>query len=113
MSESDFKQVLLHVAQGLKLIHSQNLVHLDIKPGQSLVNSLSSSILKNSRLLSESKICVHHLVNRSVKVNNNQVSEALGLERWHGTQDTLGLSSGQDLNCRNLFSVMHNITNEN
>lgn len=69
MSESDFKQVLLHVAQGLKLIHSQNLVHLDIKPGQSLVNSLSSSILKNSRLLSESKICVHHLVNRSVKVN--------------------------------------------
>lgn len=51
MSESDFKQVLLHVAQGLKLIHSQNLVHLDIKPGQSLVNSLSSSILKNSRLL--------------------------------------------------------------
>lgn len=46
MSESDFKQVLLHVAQGLKLIHSQNLVHLDIKPGQSLVNSLSSSILK-------------------------------------------------------------------
>lgn len=42
-----------------------------------------------------------------------QVSKALGLERWHGTQDTLGLSSGQDLNCRNLFSVMHNITNEN
>lgn len=69
MSESDFKQVLLQVAQGLKLIHSQNLVHLDIKPGQSLVNSLSSSIFKNSCLLSESKICIHHLVNRSVKVN--------------------------------------------
>lgn len=69
MSESDFKQVLLHVAQGLKLIHSQNLVHLDIKPGQSLVNSLSSSIFKNSRLLSESKICLYHLVNRSVNVN--------------------------------------------
>lgn len=38
MSESDFKQVLLHVAQGLKLIHSQNLVHLDIKPGNVFIH---------------------------------------------------------------------------
>ncbi|XP_061176533.1 wee1-like protein kinase 1-A [Saccostrea echinata] len=38
MSESDFKQVLLHVAQGLRLIHSQNLVHLDIKPGNIFIH---------------------------------------------------------------------------
>lgn len=42
-----------------------------------------------------------------------QVSEALELERWHSTPETLGLSTGQDLNCRHLLSVMHDITNEN
>ena len=34
LSEDDLKQVLLQVAQGLRYIHSQHLVHLDIKPGQ-------------------------------------------------------------------------------
>lgn len=43
MSESDFKQVLLQVAQGLRLIHTQNLVHLDIKPGKPLGRRLISS----------------------------------------------------------------------
>jgi len=34
MPEDDLKQVLLQVAHGLRYIHSQHLVHLDIKPGQ-------------------------------------------------------------------------------
>ena len=34
LSEDDLKQVLLQVAHGLRYIHSQHLVHLDIKPGQ-------------------------------------------------------------------------------
>ena len=33
MSEYDLKTLLLHVAKGLAYMHSQNLVHLDIKPG--------------------------------------------------------------------------------
>jgi wee1-like protein kinase len=32
-SELELKQVLVQIAQGLRYIHSQNLVHLDIKPG--------------------------------------------------------------------------------
>lgn len=30
--ESELKTLLLHVAEGLKYIHSNNLVHMDIKP---------------------------------------------------------------------------------
>ncbi|KAG8196799.1 hypothetical protein JTE90_027517 [Oedothorax gibbosus] len=32
-SEADVKQILLHIASGLKYIHSLNLAHMDIKPG--------------------------------------------------------------------------------
>ncbi|CAF0742140.1 unnamed protein product [Didymodactylos carnosus] len=32
MSEKKLKQIILHIADGLKFIHSKNLVHLDIKP---------------------------------------------------------------------------------
>ena len=33
MNESDLKILLLHIAKGLAYMHSLNLVHLDIKPG--------------------------------------------------------------------------------
>jgi wee1-like protein kinase len=33
MTENDLKTLLLHIAKGLAYMHAQNLVHLDIKPG--------------------------------------------------------------------------------
>lgn len=33
LPEGDLKRLLVHVALGLRFIHSQSLVHLDIKPG--------------------------------------------------------------------------------
>ena len=34
--EAELKLLTTHLSQGLKYIHSQGLVHLDIKPGRSL-----------------------------------------------------------------------------
>ena len=33
-SESELTNILYQVVQGLRYIHSQNLVHLDLKPGK-------------------------------------------------------------------------------
>ncbi|XP_003743934.1 wee1-like protein kinase [Galendromus occidentalis] len=38
MSEHQLRQLGLHVANGLKFIHSQNLVHMDIKPGNIFIS---------------------------------------------------------------------------
>ena len=37
-TEAELKQLLLQIAQGLHFIHSQGLVHLDIKPGKLVYN---------------------------------------------------------------------------
>lgn len=38
LDETEFKQILLHISQGLRYIHSQNLVHLDVKPGNVFIH---------------------------------------------------------------------------
>jgi len=37
-SEEELHRILLHIAKGLKYIHSRKLVHLDIKPGNVLIS---------------------------------------------------------------------------
>jgi len=37
LSEMELKQLTVHIASGLKYIHSHGLVHLDIKPGMLLL----------------------------------------------------------------------------
>ena len=44
LSELDLKQILLQISKGLLYIHSQNLVHLDLKPGR--LKSCQSGSLK-------------------------------------------------------------------
>ncbi|XP_054716934.1 wee1-like protein kinase [Uloborus diversus] len=39
--ETDVKQILLHIALGLRYIHSLNLVHMDIKPGNIFITKQS------------------------------------------------------------------------
>ncbi|CAH1250597.1 WEE1 [Branchiostoma lanceolatum] len=43
-SECELKEVLVQVAQGLKYIHSQNLVHMDIKPSNIFVCRTTSIV---------------------------------------------------------------------
>jgi len=37
LSETELKQLTVHISTGLKYIHSHALVHLDIKPGKSCI----------------------------------------------------------------------------
>ncbi|XP_046744090.1 wee1-like protein kinase [Diprion similis] len=38
LSEAEMRQLLLHVAEGLRYIHSMQLVHMDIKPGNIFIS---------------------------------------------------------------------------
>ncbi|XP_012254618.1 wee1-like protein kinase isoform X2 [Athalia rosae] len=38
MSEAELRQLLLHIAEGLKYLHSSQLVHMDIKPGNIFIS---------------------------------------------------------------------------
>ncbi|XP_076339444.1 wee1-like protein kinase 2 [Tachypleus tridentatus] len=49
-SEEELKQILLQVAEGLKYIHSQNLVHMDIKPGNIFISRNMKSASASSRV---------------------------------------------------------------
>lgn len=43
-SESELKRILLHVAEGLMYFHSQNLVHMDIKPGNIFISRVAHPV---------------------------------------------------------------------
>ena len=46
LSELDLRQILLQISKGLLYIHSQNLVHLDIKPGKDKVMSVGDVLTR-------------------------------------------------------------------
>ncbi|CAN7942542.1 unnamed protein product, partial [Ixodes hexagonus] len=43
--ESELKRILLHVAEGLMYFHSQNLVHMDIKPGNIFMSRVANPVI--------------------------------------------------------------------
>lgn len=47
-SEKELRRILLHVAEGLRYIHSQNLVHMDIKPGNIFISRVPLAALPES-----------------------------------------------------------------
>ncbi|XP_077493000.1 wee1-like protein kinase 2 [Amblyomma americanum] len=47
-AEPELRRILLHVAEGLRYIHSQNLVHMDIKPGNIFISRVPVSIFPDS-----------------------------------------------------------------
>ncbi|EEC13215.1 conserved hypothetical protein, partial [Ixodes scapularis] len=43
--EPELKRILLHVAEGLMYFHSQNLVHMDIKPGNIFMSRVANPVI--------------------------------------------------------------------
>ncbi|KAH6944818.1 hypothetical protein HPB50_005363 [Hyalomma asiaticum] len=48
-SEKDLRRILLHVAEGLRYMHSQNLVHMDIKPENIFISRVPITALPESQ----------------------------------------------------------------
>ena len=46
-TEAELRQLLLHVAEGLRYIHSMQLVHMDIKPGNIFISREKSQLCVN------------------------------------------------------------------
>ncbi|XP_058802370.1 wee1-like protein kinase 1-A isoform X2 [Phymastichus coffea] len=46
-SEAELRQLLLHIAEGLRYIHSMQLVHMDIKPGNIFISREKSQLRVN------------------------------------------------------------------
>lgn len=49
LSEPELRQLLLHIASGLKYIHSNDLVHMDLKAGNIFLSRMTSSGGGNGR----------------------------------------------------------------
>jgi serine/threonine-protein kinase/endoribonuclease IRE1 len=72
------KEVLLQMATGLQYIHSQNLIHRDVKPGNILISGDRPSVLKWSDFgLSK------YIINKKDEENNTEDwSFPQGTEGW-------------------------------
>lgn len=69
MSEYDLKTLLLHIAKGLAYMHSLNLVHLDIKPG----NIFICRTPRRSQIKSEK--CDGVVVNEESGIESDELDE--------------------------------------
>jgi len=59
---SDLAQILMQVSQGLKYIHAQGLVHLDIKPGMATLTLLSQFVFLLRQSVATIVITLHQNV---------------------------------------------------
>ncbi len=103
MSESDLKVLLLHIAKGLAYMHSLNLVHLDIKPGNIFI-CRSPRRHHQADIASSSKSSNAHSGN--VNINGIIINEESGIEsdEIDEEDDAMVVSNTSNSKYHSLFS---------
>jgi len=102
MSESDLKVLLLHIAKGLAYMHSLNLVHLDIKPGNIFICRSPRRHHQTDMASSKSS----NINGKSVNINGIIINEESGIEsdEIDEDDDAMVVSSTSNSKYNSLFS---------
>lgn len=79
MQEYDLKTLLLHVAKGLAYMHSLNLVHLDIKPGNIFIcrspRRINQNQLDTDSVSSQSSVTSGVIINEESGIESDELDE--------------------------------------
>lgn len=108
MTERDLRNVLLHIAKGLAYMHTQNLVHLDIKPGNificctPVVNPRRRSQLMSRKVKTE-ETAASRAQSAAITANTNTnellfINEESGIESTDELEGMEALMSGDEEN---------------
>jgi hypothetical protein len=106
MNEADLKILLLHIAKGLAYMHSKNLAHLDIKPGNIFICRTPRRHNLNLDLgIGKKTITTNSTVTTTI-VNGVVINEESGIESEEIDEDEPGLLCSKNMDDNNVSSSL-------
>jgi hypothetical protein len=106
MNEADLKILLLHIAKGLAYMHSKNLAHLDIKPGNIFICRTPRRHNLNLDLGIGKKTITTNSTMTTTIVNGVVINEESGIESEEIDEDEPGLLCNKSADENNVGSSL-------